>query len=53
MNPRARGTHTVIGVEYDTSAVIYYCSRVGTMKYELGWILTRDPIANHTLVSKY
>ena len=53
MNPRARGTHTVIDVEYDTSAVIYYCSQVGTMKYELGWILTRDPIANHTLVSKY
>ena len=23
------------------------------MKYELGWILTRDPIANHTLVSKH
>ena len=51
INPRARGTHKVIDVDYDTSAVIYSCSQVGTMKYELGWILTRDPIVNHTLVS--
>ena len=42
----------VIKTDYDNSAVIYSCSQVGTMKYELGWILTREPIVNQTLVSK-
>ena len=52
INPRIGGTHKVLHVEYDNIAVIYSCSQVATMKYELGWILTRDPLASPTLVSK-
>ena len=52
INPRVGGTHKVLHVDYDHIAVIYSCSQVATMKYELGWILTRDPLASPTLVSK-
>ena len=52
INPRVGGTHKVLHVDYDKIAVIYSCSQVATMKYELGWILTRDPLASPTLVSK-
>ena len=44
------GDYRVIDVDYDKFAVVYSCTQLLFLKYELGWILTRDQIVNQSLV---
>ena len=46
------GDYRVIDVDYDRYAVVYSCTQLLFLKYELGWILTRDPMVNQSLVSE-
>ena len=45
------GDYRVLDVDYDRLAVVYSCTQLSFLKYELGWILTRDPMVNQSLVS--
>ena len=45
------GDYRVIDVDYDRYAVVYSCTQYLFVKFELGWILTRDPVVNTSLVS--
>ena len=38
-------------MDYDRLAVVYSCTQLAFLKYELGWILTRDPVVNQSVVS--
>ena len=44
------GDYRVIDVDYDRYAVVYSCTQFLFVKYELGWILTREPTVNTSLV---
>ena len=46
------GDYRVIDVDYDRYAVVYSCTQLLFLKYELGWILTRDAMVNQSLVSE-
>ena len=46
------GDYRVLDVDYDRLAVVYSCTQLSFLKYELGWILTRDPMVNQSLVSR-
>ena len=46
------GDYRVMDVDYDRYAVVYSCTQLLFLKYELGWILTRDPMVNQSLVSE-
>ena len=39
-------------MDYDRLAVVYSCTQLAFLKYELGWILTRDPVVNQSVVSR-
>ena len=45
------GDYRVIDVDYDRYAVVYSCTQLLFLKFELGWILTRDQMVNQSLVS--
>ena len=42
----------MLDVDYDRLAVVYSCTQLAFLKYELGWILTRDPVVNQSVVSR-
>ena len=44
------GDYRVIDVDYDKFVVVYSCTQLLFLKYELAWILTRDQIVNQSLV---
>ena len=50
-NP-ADGDYRVLDVDYDRLAVVYSCTQLAFLKFELGWILTRDPVVNQSVVSR-
>ena len=45
------GDYQVLEVDYASYVVVYSCSQILFFKYELGWILTREPTVSEELVS--
>ncbi|CAG0891549.1 unnamed protein product, partial [Cyprideis torosa] len=41
---RPAGDYLVLGVDYDKYAAVYACDYFGIVKFELAWILSRDPV---------
>ena len=48
----ADGDYRVLDVDYDRLAVVYSCTQLAFLKYELGWILTREPLVDQAVVNK-